>query len=77
MAERTMAAAVLAWLKRRIASQELRQLERYRVAAQLVEQWNSQIPASAKTAKWMREVAEDGRAYDIERLREQLGGAQQ
>lgn len=77
MAERTMAAAILAWLKWRIAGQELRQLERYRVAAQLVEQWNSHIPASAKTAKWIRQAAEDGRAYDIDRLREQLGGAQQ
>lgn len=74
MDERTMAAAILAWLKRRIAGPELRLLERYRVATELAETWNSMIPASAKTAQWIREVGEGRRAYDPERLRKELGG---
>ena len=51
---------------------ELRALHRYRVACHLVWRWNGQLPNSAETAEWIREVGEGKRPSDIEQFRERL-----
>lgn len=63
---------MLDWLKRLIAGPELAALERYRLACGLAWRWNGQIPASAKTAEWIRDVGQGERGMDIERFREEL-----
>lgn len=60
------------WVKWLLCNKELRELERYRRACGLAWQWNSQIPDSSYTARWIYEVGAGKRGMDIERFREHL-----
>lgn len=51
---------------------ELRALHRYQVACALAWRWNGQLPNSAETAEWIKEVGEGERGMDIEQFRERL-----
>lgn len=55
------------WMKRLVARDELRALDRYRVAVEAVESWR--IVGDDVCAVWIREVGEGARLLDIERLR--------
>jgi len=63
---------MLTFLKRLIAGEELRALERYRYACSLIHRWNGNVPNSAETATWINQVGERHRAPDISEFRERL-----
>ena len=60
------------WLKWLIAGNEMAALARYRKACALAWRWNGQVPNSAETAEWIKQVGEDQRGADIEQFREWL-----
>lgn len=60
------------WIKHRLARRELQALSRYRMATQLVCQWNGRIAGSAATAEWIRQVGDGERLVDIEQFRDRL-----
>ena len=64
----------LKWL---LMPNEMRALQRYRVACYLARQWNSAITASAETADWIEQVGSGARGMDIEQFRERLKATQQ
>lgn len=57
------------WL---VAGRELQALHRYRAACALAWRWNGELPASADTARWIRECGDGERGMDIEQFRERL-----
>ena len=70
--ERGIAPRVIAYMEAGLQEAELRALHRYQVACALVWRWNGQLPNSAETAEWIKEVGEGQRGMDIENFRVRL-----